>query len=71
MSEKKSKFETFYTNKMDYYGVDNIKDAEKAYKMERMIAKNIVEFGVEKVSEWIELSKKTGIEEKNKKEKKD
>ncbi|ARV91407.1 hypothetical protein BVG00_27995 [Bacillus cereus] len=71
MSEKKSKFETFYTNKMDYYGVDNIKDAEKAYKMERMIAKNVVEFGVEKVSEWIELSKKTGIEEKNKKEKKD
>ncbi|MCU4864107.1 hypothetical protein OB981_29300 [Bacillus cereus] len=71
MSEKKSKFETFYTNKMSYYGVDNIKDAEKAYKMERMIAKNIVDFGIEKVSEWIELSKKTGIENKKEKEKKD
>ncbi|MEK4100152.1 hypothetical protein [Bacillus sp. FSL E2-0195] len=73
MSEKKSKFETFYTNKMDYYGVDNIKDAEKAYKMERMIAKNIVEFGTDKVEEWIELSKITGvkdrIKEKLKKEK--
>ncbi|AXY11616.1 hypothetical protein CUC43_34340 (plasmid) [Bacillus thuringiensis LM1212] len=71
MPEKKSKFETFYTNKMTYYGVDNIKDAEKAYKMERMIAKNIVDFGIEKVSEWIELSKKTGIENRKEKEKKD
>ncbi|WLG16076.1 hypothetical protein [Bacillus cereus] len=71
MSEKKSKFETFYTNKMAYYGVDNIKDAEKAYKMERMIAKNIVDFGIDKVSEWIELSKKTGIENRKEKEKKD
>ncbi|EJQ42890.1 hypothetical protein IEQ_05129 [Bacillus cereus BAG6X1-2] len=73
MSEKKNKFETFYKNKMDYYGVDNIKDAEKAYKMERMIAKNIVEFGIDKVEGWIELSKITGvkdrIKEKLKKEK--
>ena len=45
MPTEKNKFETFYTNKMGYYGVDNIKDAEKAYKMERMIAKNIVDFG--------------------------
>lgn len=64
MSEKKSKFETFYTNKMTYYGVDNIKDAEKAYKMERMIAKNIVEFGIDKVEEWIELSKITGVKDR-------
>lgn len=66
MSEKKSKFETFYTNKMSYYGVDNIKDAEKAYKMERMIAKNIVDFGVEKVEEWIGLAKVTGVNDRGK-----
>jgi hypothetical protein len=70
MPEKKNKFETFYTNRMNYYGVDNIKDAEKAYKMERMIAKNIVDFGVEKVEEWIELAKVTGINDRNKRFKK-
>ncbi|HDR7568217.1 TPA: hypothetical protein QCX51_005588 [Bacillus mycoides] len=70
MPEKKNKFETFYTNRMNYYGVDNIKDAEKAYKMERMIAKNIVDFGVETVEEWIELAKVTGINDRNKKLKK-
>jgi hypothetical protein len=70
MPVRKDKFETFYSNRMNYYGVNNIKDAEKAYKMERMIAKNIVDFGVEKVEEWIELAKVTGINDRNKKLKK-
>lgn len=70
MPVRKDKFETFYSSKMDYYGVDNIKDAEKAYKMERMIAKNIVDFGEEKVEEWIELARVTGINDRNKKLKK-
>ncbi|MEB8572254.1 hypothetical protein BK721_07080 [Bacillus thuringiensis serovar nigeriensis] len=71
MPVRKDKFETFYSSKMGYYGVDNIKDAEKAYKMERMIAKNIVDFGEEKVEEWIELAKVTGINDRNKKFKKE
>ncbi|MCJ0851570.1 MULTISPECIES: hypothetical protein [Bacteria] len=71
MPVRKDKFETFYSSKMGYYGVDNIKDAEKAYKMERMIAKNIVDFGEEKVEEWIELAKVTGINDRNKKLKKE
>lgn len=70
MPVRKDKFETFYSSKMGYYGVDNIKDAEKAYKMERMIAKNIVDFGEEKVEEWIELAKVTGTNDRNKKLKK-
>ncbi|HDR4686690.1 hypothetical protein CN520_23085 [Bacillus cereus] len=71
MPVRKDKFETFYSSKMGYYGVDNIKDAEKAYKMERMIAKNIVDFGEEKVEEWIELAKVTGTNDRNKKLKKE
>lgn len=71
MPVRKDKFETFYSSKMGYYGVDNIKDAEKAYKMERMIAKNIVDFGEEKVEEWIELAKVTGVNDRNKKLKKE
>ena len=70
MPVRKDKFETFYSSKMGYYGVDNIKDAEKAYKMERMIAKNIVDFGEEKVEEWIELARVTVINDINKKLKK-